>query len=82
MNSTLGPERVQSLSLFGVVAQLAERLVCIEKDEGSSPFCSTIALNILVTARRLNWSIGELVSCHTVYVKCSDRNRDGPPKEW
>ena len=26
-----------------------------------------------------HWSIGELVSCHTVYVKCSDRNRDGPP---
>lgn len=41
MNSTVGPERVQSLFLFGVVAQLAERYICNVKDEGSNPFCST-----------------------------------------
>ena len=27
---------------FGVVAQLAERFLCKEEDEGSNPFCSTI----------------------------------------
>lgn len=41
MNSTVGPGRVQSLFLFGVVAQLAERYLCKVEDVGSNPICST-----------------------------------------
>ena len=29
--------------IYGVVAQLAERFLCKEEDEGSNPFCSTMS---------------------------------------
>ena len=46
MNSTVGPGRVQSLFLFGVVAQLAERYLCKVKDVGSNPICSTMCCSL------------------------------------